>query len=145
MFEAIASVLVKVSGGHLAEVFFGTGFEGTARLCTHGHPDVWLLDEPIPPGEVHLDVQVRAWSTGGRTVTIVGFKTDRMKQSMSIDLGLQPESYTLDRSGKPVSIEFRVMPVPKGSPVAYRAGEKLPLNLQTNRGYVKKVSVQVVT
>ena len=48
MLETVLFALIRLSGGRLAEVFFGVGYDGTAQVCTWGHPIAWYVGDVIP-------------------------------------------------------------------------------------------------
>jgi hypothetical protein len=143
MLEPLLIALIRISGGRLAEVFFGIGSEGRARICTFGHPIMWYAGDPVPQGPPHLDVELRLWSKGGHASTVLSVTGSRMREHMGIEAWKAPGTSTLDPSGRPVDLAFRLYPLPRGAPLPYSAGENLPLDLNMSRGWTKKVSLRI--
>jgi hypothetical protein len=46
MLDALLMLLVRLTGGRLAEVFFGVGYDGEAKVCTSADPIVWSGGDP---------------------------------------------------------------------------------------------------
>jgi hypothetical protein len=135
--------LVRLTGGRLAEVFFGVGYDGSATVCTSddifvaviGYPGQSAL--PVRPAPVHIHVRLRVWSKGGHATTILNIAGSRARQVMTFELDSKGP-YVLNPSGSPVKVAFTLRPVPKGASLPYSAGETVPFDLHMSRGWVKK-------
>jgi len=137
-------ILVRLTGGRLAEVFFGIGYEAQAKVCTWGHPIVFYSGMPDDRDPPHLDVEIRIWSKGGHATTILKLSADRLREKMTVETPYVWKPLVLEPSGIPVTIRFILRSIPKDKPLSYSVGEKVPLELQMSRDWVKKLSVPVV-
>lgn len=140
MLETLLLALIRLTGGRLAEVFFGIGYDGSARVCTWSHPIAFYADSVFPPDPPHVHVKLRVWSKGGHATTILSIAGERARQVMTLDLESKGP-YVLDPSGSPVNIEFTLRPIPEGAAVLYSVGEMIPFDLHMSRDWVKKVGL----
>jgi len=140
MLETLVLALIRLTGGRLAEVFFGVGYDGSARVCTWSHPIAFYADSVFPPGPPHIHVKLRVWSKGGHATTILSIAGERARKRMTIELESQGP-YVLDPSGSPVGLEFTLRPIPEGAALPYAVGESIPTDLHMSRDWVKKVGL----
>jgi hypothetical protein len=137
-------MLVRLTGGRLAEVFYGIDYEGQARICTSSHFGVYVSGMPDPPpSPPHFDVEIRVWSKGGHASTILKFSANRLREMMSTEQGYW-KALVLDPSGLPVDIDFILRSIPKDKALPYSVGDKVPFELHMSRGWIKKVSISIV-
>ena len=129
--------LIRLTGGRLAEVFFGIGYDGTATVCTWSHPLVFSAGEEFPRDLPHIHVRVRVWSKGGHATTILNVSGERSRQMMAIELESKGP-YVLDPSGSPVNLRFTLRPIPHGAALQYAVGETIPFDLHMSRDWIKK-------
>jgi hypothetical protein len=139
--DAFLLALIRLTGGRLAEVFFGVGYDGSAKVCTWSHPIAFYADSVFPPDPPHIHVNLRVWSKGGHATTILSISGDRARQVMTFDLESKGP-YVLDPSGSPVNLEFTLRPL-DGAAFQYSAGETLPFELHMSRNWVKKVGLRL--
>jgi hypothetical protein len=144
MLETFLMLLARLTGGRLTEVFWGIGYDGWAKLCSWDHPLITFIDDDDPPGPQHLDVTFRVWSKGGHSSTLLSLTGSRMKENMRIEGFDRKRSWTLEPSGKPIDLELRLYPTPLGTPVPYKPGDTLSLDLVVSRGWTKKVNLPIV-
>jgi hypothetical protein len=142
MLETVLIALARLTGGRLAEVFFGIGHDGEARICTWSHPIAFYAGDEIPRESPHVHVHLRIWSTGGHATTILSFSGRRMRELMYIQFQ-DNGPYVLDPSGKPVNLDFTLFARPKDRALPYSPGEIIPVDLQMSRNWVKKVGVRL--
>lgn len=141
MLETLLMALIRLTGGRLAEVFFGVGYDGSAIVCTSDDIMVALSGFPgrsaPPPAPVHIHVRLRVWSKGGHATTILSISGSRAPQVMTFEIDSKGP-YVLEPSGSPVKVAFTLRPQPKGAPLPYSVGETVPFDLHMSRGWIKK-------
>jgi hypothetical protein len=137
MLETLLLAAIRLTGGRLAEVFFGVGYDGSAQVCTWSHPIAFYLDSVIPRDPPHIHVKLRVWSKGGHATTILKIAGERMRQLMTFELESKGP-YVLEPSGSPVNLEFTLRPIPDGAAIQYAVGESIPFDLHMSRDWVKK-------
>jgi hypothetical protein len=130
--------LVRITGGRVAEVFFGIGCDGTAHICEQQH-----VLYSIPPDLPHLHVNFRAWSKGGHASTILDVSADRLRARMTLEEWETSGTSVLEFNGRPAQFAFILWPIPKGGAVPYAAGDKIPFELHMSRGWTKRTTVVV--
>jgi hypothetical protein len=141
--ETLLMALIRLTGGRLAEVFFGVGYDGSATVCTSDDIFVAIvgfpgqIEPPKAPAPVHIHYRLRVWSKGGHATTILSTSGTRAREVMTFELDSKGP-YVLDPSGAPVKVAFTLRPVPKGAPLPYSVGETVPFELHMSRGWVKK-------
>jgi len=136
-------LLVRLTGGRLAEGFFRVGDGGFVRPCTRSHVVVSWGGARVVAAPLHLDVRLRVWSTGGHRNTILELGGTRMREDMTLEGVSRSRSYVLDPSGAPLDIEFQLWPIPRSAPLPYAVGDQVPFDLRTSRGWTKKVELRV--
>jgi hypothetical protein len=138
--------LIRLTGGRLAEVFFGVGYDGYATVCASDDIMVVLTGFPgrsaPPPVPAHIHVRLRVWSKGGHATTILSIGGARMRPSLTLETDTRG-SYVLEPSGSPVNVWFTLRPSPKSVPLPYSVGETIPFDLHMSRGWIKKGSVRL--
>jgi hypothetical protein len=140
--ESFLLALIRLTGGRLAEVFFGVGYDGSAKVCTSDHPIVMYLDSVYPPVQAHIHVNMRIWSKGGHATTILNVTADRISRRMWIDVKSRGPS-TLDPSGAPVTIQFTLQTLEKDGPLPFSVGDTIPFELHMSRDWIKKVGLHL--
>ncbi len=142
MLDALVMVLIRLTGGRLAEVFFGVGYDGSAKVCTWADPMVMYAGQEFPPSPPHIHVHLRVWSTGGPATTILELKADRIRQGLIFHLDT-PGPHMLDPSKLPVKLSFTLRPSPKDAALPYLVGETIPFDLHMSRAWVKKGGIRL--
>jgi hypothetical protein len=137
MLETFLMALIRLTGGRLAEVFFGVGYDGTAGVCTWSHPIVFFADSVFPRDPPHIHVKLRVWSKGGHATTILNVGVDRMRPGMTFELESKGP-YVLDPSGSPVKVDFTLRLNQDRAALPYAVGETIPFDLHMSRDWVKK-------
>lgn len=135
--------LIRLSGGRLAEVFLGVGYDGSAQVCTSqdvlvaviGYP--YDSTPPSPPAPAHIHVRVRVWSKGGHATTILNLGVDRIRPGLTLQQDTTGP-YVLDPSGLPVKIGFTLRSQPIEAALPYSVGETIQFDLHMSRDWVKK-------
>lgn len=138
MLETILVALIRLTGGRLAEVFFGIGHEGHATICDQMH-----VLYGIREGSPHMHVWFRAWSTGGHDTTVLSVSAKRLVATMELTDWESAGGGVLMKSGEPCTFAFILWPVPPDSPIPYHVGDSVPFELQMSRSWTKKLSVPV--
>jgi hypothetical protein len=141
MLETLLMALIRLTGGRLAEVFFGVGYDGSATVCNsddvmasvYGMPG---RSEPIT-APAHIHVRLRVWSKGGHATTILAVFVDRIRSGVDLEFDSRGP-YVLDPSGLPVHLWFTLRPSPKGTLLPYSVGETIPFDLHMSRGWIKR-------
>jgi hypothetical protein len=137
MLDALLMVLIRLTGGRLAEVFFGVGYDGTAKVCTSADPVIWFSGDPWLSAPPHIHVHLRVWSKGGPGTTILKLGVDKMRPGLTLEIDTTG-TYVLDPSGSPVKLGFTLRPSPKGAALPYSVGDTIPFDLHMSRDWVKK-------
>jgi hypothetical protein len=142
MLDALLMVLIRLTGGRLAEVFFGIGYDGSAKVCTSADQVIWRSGDEWLTAPPHIHVRLRVWSKGGHATTILSIGGERARQVMTFELDSKGP-YVLDPSGSPVNVEFTLKPSPKDAALAYSVGDTIPFDLHMSRDWVKKGGIRL--
>ena len=142
MVETVLLALIRLTGGRLAEVFFGVGYDGSAKVCTWSHPIAIYAGDEIERDPPHIHVKTRVWSKGGHATTILNLGIAKIRPGMTFELDTKGP-YVLDPSGSPVKIEFTLRPLPRGAALPYAVGDTIPFDFQMSRDWIKKAGLRL--
>ena len=141
-------LLIRLTGGRLAEVFFGVGYDGSARVCTSDDVMVAVIGYPYesapppPPRPAHIHVRLRVWSKGGHATTILNLGVERIRPGLTLQLDTNGP-YVLDPSGLPVNVGFTLRSQPREAALPYSVGDMVPFDLHMSRDWVKKGGIRL--
>ena len=142
MLDALLMLLVRLTGGRLAEVFFGVGYVGSATVCTSDDPIVFYSGMEWRTAPAHIHVRLRVWSKGGHATTILYLGADRIRPGLALELDTAGH-FVLDPSGLPVKLGFTLRPSPKDAALPYAVGDMIPFDLHMSRDWVKKGAIRL--
>jgi hypothetical protein len=135
--DALVMVGIRLTGGRLAELFFGVGYDGTAQICTSADQVIWRTGDEWLKAPAHIHVRLRVWSKGGPVTTILDLGVDRIRPGLTLELDTMGP-YVVDPSKPPINLGFTLRPQLKGTALPYSVGDKIPFDLQMSRDWVKR-------
>lgn len=126
--------------GRVWQAFFGFGYAMTVRICTDPHFYVsYGTTQLIGKVAPHLDIELRVWNKGGPSRSVVSYETS-VKEAYAKEA--EPTGpLVLDKSGKPLKLDWRL--VPKKQPLEFKLGDAFEVTLNLNNGTPKRFRAKV--